>query len=137
MVIPDLSAFTGYYQARITAADERGDVRQVETVTLDGLWKAGAFPRLDFVKCDVEGSELDVVRGAQELIGRNLPGWLVEVGRATSRELFDMFDRHGYRSYVYKDHLLPVDGYRDGAFSNYFFFHPQTRIWERAKQLLL
>lgn len=40
---------------------------------LDSLWKSGAFPRVDFLKIDVEGGEQAVLKGARELIQQCRP----------------------------------------------------------------
>jgi hypothetical protein len=93
---------------------------------LDDLWKEGAIPRLDFIKCDVEGAELEVIRGALDLIRSQLPGWLVEVSRKTSYELFRVLKDLGYKAFVFDKQLVQTDLYRDKEFSNYFFLHPKT-----------
>ncbi len=51
---------------------EFGRVRQVacQQVTLDDLIHAGVARRPDFVKCDVEGAELKVFKGASDMLNR-------------------------------------------------------------------
>jgi len=58
------------YVAKLAATGIR-----VRLYRLDDL-----FPDLNpsFIKCDVEGAELSVIRGAQALIGRSFPAWLME-----------------------------------------------------------
>jgi hypothetical protein len=54
--------------------------------TLDQYWISLGRPRFSFVKCDVEGSELAVLQGAQELLRSDSPPmWLLEVNDETSR----------------------------------------------------
>ena len=89
--------------------------------------------RLHFIKCDAEGGELDIILGALELIRSDRPGWLLEVSRDNSSELFRLLQELGYRAFVYDGQkLTPTEGYRDKQFSNYFFFHPDSKIWSRA-----
>jgi FkbM family methyltransferase len=128
MVIPDLGGFTGYYWAHLAEVGDRGRRQTVNVLRLDDLWKKNTIPRLEFIKCDVEGGELDVIRGALELIRSQLPGWLLEVSRATSGELFRILKDLGYRAYVYDTRLVETDQYRDKEFSNYFFLHPKTHL---------
>jgi len=49
----------------------------VETTTLDCLFAADS-PKITFIKIDVEGHELDVLRGATHLIARDSPPIVVE-----------------------------------------------------------
>jgi FkbM family methyltransferase len=125
MVIPDLGGFTGYYWAHFAQSGDAGRREKVKVLTLDELWKANTIKRLNFIKCDVEGGELEVIRGGLELIGSQLPGWLLEVSRETSDELFRIFKGFGYQSFVYDKQLIKTEGYRDKEFSNYFFLHPK------------
>lgn len=126
MVIPDLGGFTGYYWAHFARNGDSGRREKVKVLTLDELWKSKTIERLDFIKCDVEGGELEVIRGALELIRSHLPGWLLEVSRETSDEVFRILKDLGYRAFVYDSRLAETDGYRDKEFSNYFFLHPRN-----------
>jgi FkbM family methyltransferase len=136
MVIPDLEGFTGYYLARLAHSSDSGRREMVDVLTLDELWKRKIIERLDFVKCDVEGSELDVIRGGSLLIKDQRPGWLLEVSRQSSDMVFSVLKEFGYRAFVYDKQLIHTDSYMDHEFSNYFFFHPDSKIWSRALPLL-
>ena len=45
----------------------------VETVTIDETVDRLGLPRVDFIKMDIEGAELDALRGAEASIRRNRP----------------------------------------------------------------
>ena len=130
-VVPESEAFSGYYLAHFKAEDESGIVEIVDVSTLDHLWRDGQIAGLDFIKCDVEGSELEVIRGASELVSACHPAWLLEISRGTSTAVFELLLSFGYRAYVYEGHLTETLRYRDGEFSNYFFIHPKSKIWRR------
>jgi hypothetical protein len=68
-------------------AEFPGQVRvDVEVDTLDGLVERAGLTRLDFVKIDVEGGELAVLRGGGNAIDEFRPTLLVEIeDRHTSR----------------------------------------------------
>lgn len=88
-------------------ADRRGeDVRMVHLRTLDSL--IGEYPQLltaALIKCDVEGYELYVFRGASEILERSRPFVILEIGHGEAEgysqaELFGFFrDRH-YASFA-------------------------------------
>lgn len=50
----------------------------VELVTVDGLVRSLDLAHVDYIKIDVEGSELDVLDGARETIGKFNPAVVVE-----------------------------------------------------------
>ena len=131
MVVPEMRGFTGYYWAHFAQPGEAGE--KVDVSTLDDLCRQGIIRNLDFIKCDVEGSELEVIQGAVQLIDSQRPAWLLEVARPTSGEIFELFHGFGYQAFVYEDGLIPTDGYRDKEFSNYFFFHRESKVGRRLK----
>lgn len=71
------------------------DAIQVQAVSLDDY--AGTAPAPDFVKCDVEGAEVEVIRGAARLLREKRPGILCEMhSEENRRTLLDEFSRQGY-----------------------------------------
>ncbi len=51
----------------------------IDTTSLDDYCKKNSIPVVDFIKCDVEGAELEVILGARELLSSEYPPlWLVE-----------------------------------------------------------
>jgi len=135
MVIPDMAGFTGYYWAHLAKPDEQGRRENVKVLTLDQLAGAGTIKRLDFVKCDVEGGELDVIAGGLATIRSQRPGWLIEVSQKTSEQVFCLLQGEGYRAFVLSENLVETEKYRDKESSNYFFLHPRSICWERARPL--
>ena len=128
MVIPEMDGFLGLYWAHLARPGDRGRRETVQILTLDDLLKRKIVTPLQFIKCDVECAELQVIRGGLDLIRAFHPAWLIEVSRETSNEVFKLFSELGYRSWVFSGRLIPVDGYRDGEFSNYVFTHRQSPI---------
>jgi FkbM family methyltransferase len=85
----------------------------VPTVTLDAI-AAGRFKNKKlFVKMDVEGYELEVLRGAIEILdARVKPAWMIEIGLSNDvipgginenyAATFDMFWKRGYQCRIIK-----------------------------------
>jgi FkbM family methyltransferase len=72
-----------------------GDTIQVNSVSLDKYVQT--VPAPDFLKCDVEGAEVEVFRGAQRLLTEKRPGIICEMhSDANRRLLIEMFASFGY-----------------------------------------
>jgi FkbM family methyltransferase len=131
IVVPDMGGFTGYYWAHMAQPKDKGRREVVKVTTLDNLYRDRIFDRLNFIKCDVEGGELDVIVGGLEIIRSQVPGWLIEVSKDASKDVFEILKDLGYRAYVFDGRLIETRGYRDREFSNYFFLHPRSAAWAR------
>jgi FkbM family methyltransferase len=59
--------------------------REVAVTTLDTLDRAGSFERLDLIKIDVEGLEMEVLRGGKSLLARTRPHMVLEFNERMSR----------------------------------------------------
>ena len=103
-----------YYQSRIVEGGSgEGALRShaVESRSIDSLFPA-AETRISFIKCDVEGHELAVARGAENVTRRSFPAWLVEVSSnpdedgTEARLLFSHYEQMGYGAYWYADETL-------------------------------
>jgi FkbM family methyltransferase len=76
---------------------------EVEVVTLDDALRDE--PRVDAIKIDVEGWELDVLRGATAVLRRHAPVLIVEysptlyerIAPGTSEQLLRFLEEHGYQ----------------------------------------
>lgn len=71
------------------------DTIEIEAVSLDDYTRTSPMP--DFIKCDVEGSEVEVFRGAQRVLAEKRPLILCEMHSEENRRiLLDEFSRFGY-----------------------------------------
>jgi len=72
-----------------------GDTVRVSAVSLDDYTRTQPPP--DFLKCDVEGAEVDVFRGAQKLLKEKRPGIICEMHSENNhRVLLERFSQLGY-----------------------------------------
>jgi hypothetical protein len=68
---------------------------EIEAVTLDDFTRTAPAP--DFIKCDVEGAEAEVFRGAQRLLAEKRPAILCEIHSEANRHaLLRDLKRFGY-----------------------------------------
>jgi len=71
------------------------DTIQVTAVSLDNYGETRPAP--DFIKCDVEGAEVEVFRGAERLLKEKRPGIICEMHSEENRRiLLEEFSRLGY-----------------------------------------
>jgi FkbM family methyltransferase len=67
----------------------------VDAISLDDFTRT--VPAPDFLKCDVEGAEVEVFRGAQKLLAEKRPGVVCEIHSDDNRRiLLEEFARHHY-----------------------------------------
>jgi len=83
-----------------------GDTISVPMTTLDAAVERTA--PVSLVKIDVEGFEVEVLRGATDLLQRDdAPAWIMEVNGLSQRygagdaAIEEVFRRHGYAMYLY------------------------------------
>ncbi len=81
---------------------------RVEIQTVDGFCDKAGIKEVDFIKCDVEGHELSVLRGAEALLRRCHPTILLEVNEpltdeAHGTEVRELVESYGYTFHVYED----------------------------------
>lgn len=109
-----LNSYDGPFHPFSTLADrplaaygvDAGPARQedVEATTLDAYCEEKGIATVDLLKIDVEGAELQVLQGAERMLGEKRIGCVAfEFGQATfdmgnrPRQLSDLFRAHDYR----------------------------------------
>lgn len=68
-----------HYEASLGGAVDEGRSESVATSTLDDFCAHHGIERVDFIKCDVEGHELEVLSGARRTLLHHRPSLLLEV----------------------------------------------------------
>jgi FkbM family methyltransferase len=87
--------------------DYAGDDMQVTPMTaIDDL----LLDRLDFIKIDIEGMEMDALMGAEASIARFKPQLLIEKIKSDESAILAFVGRHGYKVFAAGINLLAVHG---------------------------
>jgi FkbM family methyltransferase len=111
----------------------RGDDSETITVPLAKLDDMGSLRDLKFIKCDVEGHEQQVFRGAEQTIRSHRPVVQFEAIASEAPELFSFFLGLGYSGLMllggqYLPHTNPdnVPHYKfgHGGHRDFLFYHP-------------
>lgn len=117
-------------------------VFDIEVSTLDTLFK---HTKVHFIKIDVEGHELNVLKGAAQVLLRDSPLLLVEIEKRHNLEnaemVFDLLEKHGYVALFLdskggvtranKEFLFDYqkdDDFRTERYINNFFFIQQEDL---------
>ncbi len=132
-----------YYDVEATGASsmvdlrEQGTVRveQVEMKRLDDVVKENKIPRIDFIKCDVEGSELFVFKGGMESLKKFKPVIFCEMLRKWTKkykyhpnDIIHLLASLGYSCYALsKGGLVSVEQVTEDTVETNFFFLNQEK----------
>lgn len=112
---------------------ERPDAQQItcQIRTMDEFVAASRL-KVDFIKCDVEGAELRVFRGARKCLAEQKPIVLTEMLRKWCRkfnyhpnDIIELFGQLGYQCFTARDcRLWPFATMDEGTEdTNFFFLH--------------
>lgn len=113
---------------------EHAKIEKIQTITLDDFCQERHINRLNFIKCDVEGGELWVLKGARKSLEKFKPTLLFEVNDAFLRDKFEttaesilnFIEDLGYKAMQYRNgDFLEADKILKN--DNYFFIH-KTRM---------
>lgn len=88
--------------------------KQTKIMTIDSYAKKENIYKIDLIKIDVEGSELNVLKGSKNLLsGENKPYLIIELNETTSREFgykpYDIIcylEKYGYTFYIVENMQL-------------------------------
>lgn len=98
---------------------------QVEQTSVDAVVDRFGLQRLDFIKADIEGWELQLLRGAEGALERLRPRLLLELTDAhlnragdTVADAFDFLEARGYGGFTASEagRLVPVKSATEGDF---------------------
>jgi len=111
------SRLTGKTHIR-AGEEEVNSTVDVQGVTLDGFWEELGKPKVDFVKCDIEGFELFALRGGRRMIESCRPLFFNELNKEwctrygyEPEDVFEFFAGFGYQPYYAEggSALIPAD----------------------------
>jgi len=129
MVVPRYATGgVNLYEARIGRPSRGEATVRVTTVRLDDVF--ADLDRVDVIKCDVEGHELGVLKGADRLLHRCRPAWLMELSgnpdkpASPAAEVVARMRAAGYEIYRFDGRQLRPRS-RGNRAVNYFFLRPE------------
>ena len=126
-------AYSGLIKRRYDHKNEKDTTIKVHTQLLDAVIPADK--KIDLIKIDVEGGEINVLRGAVNTIAKSSPVIIFESGLggselygATPEIIYALFQQFGYKLSLLKNYLnnkapLTPQGFNDQFYQglNYYF----------------
>tara|TARA_R110000850_G_scaffold9196_17_gene34015 strand:+ start:303 stop:1016 length:714 start_codon:yes stop_codon:yes gene_type:complete len=85
----------------VAGADWQNEKVEIETVTLDSFFETHQLDRLDFIKCDVDGFEAEVLNGAVGVLKKYSPKVLIEIDESDLAKITAIFEDFGYDGGVF------------------------------------
>lgn len=88
------------------------DIYFVNSVTLDDFFEKSLHSKINLLKIDTEGHELNVLRGMENIINESKPTIFFECMKKTSDELSKLLYKYEYRIYIVNDKdnkLIPTN----------------------------
>ena len=64
---------------RVVENTQEPDARLVRTFKIDDLVATAGYPRIDFIKMDIEGAELEALKGSQDILNHSKPKLAISV----------------------------------------------------------
>ncbi len=124
--IPKIDNKKKYGYARIKKLSEHLEYAESEMVTnLKGDELLANLPRLDFIKCDVEGAEVPVFQSMTEVLDKHRPILLCELADQNERiKFFQLVSAFEYELYVLRNGKLvkiSADSQEKGISHNHYF----------------
>jgi FkbM family methyltransferase len=139
MGIPKVNRMKKFAYARVMKANthlQYTETEKIKNESGDALFKN--LPRLDFIKCDVEGLEVPVFKSMMETLEKHQPILLCELADREERiKLYEMLMLAGYQVYLLRENKLHFTDVYIGteAISHNHYFIP-IHHEERLKHLI-
>jgi FkbM family methyltransferase len=98
----------------------------IEIDTIDNFVQVKGIEKIDFMKIDVEGFELSVLKGAAKTFQKQLPILFIELdddnlreNNSSAKELVELLSSYGYKKIYRADKNEPVTGNTDFTHCHY------------------
>ena len=92
--------FKGHFSGHHSLIIDFGlGMSKVKTRKLDDVLKEENINKIDFMKIDVEGAEVEVLEGAQSLLKQQKPKLMIDIHNIDKKKFFNLLKNHGYKIY--------------------------------------
>ena len=142
--VTNMPWFSGVKERDLSGLDAKIETIEVAVDTIDNA--LAALPRLDYIKIDIEGGEMDCLKGAESVLSRHRPVISVEYGSSgysrygyVKRSLFDFAVLRGYATSDLFGNIIDTperwDQICDVVYWDYFLVPKERLDWWRRNFL--
>lgn len=102
-------------RASLEAMGDEVEKIEIETITLDDWAKQENVSKIDLVKIDVEGHELDTIKGCKAILETIKPTFIIEIelrhAKYQINEIFDFIKSFGYEVFYFDRKSLSLKSF--------------------------
>lgn len=113
IVMPLQYTILAYVSDKDMSRKKEDQTEEIEITTLDNFVRRNKIKTIDFIKCDVEGFELNVFKGSKNTLKKQKPIVLVEIEERHTKkygikpnEIIDFFRKLRYNCYGLRNNKL-------------------------------
>jgi FkbM family methyltransferase len=128
MVLPESNGMIRTGLPHIAESEEEKKLHATQDVAIvKGSELLADLDRLDYIKCDIEGYELNVFKEIKPILEKHLPFVQIEIAEKNLPEMIDLFTSLGYTQFGIKDFkFIQETGKQDEEGD--FFFVPSAKL---------
>ncbi|MEK6840551.1 MAG: FkbM family methyltransferase [Nanoarchaeota archaeon] len=135
IITPLQYTILAYVSGKNIQKSSKDSVEEIEITTLDKFFVRNKISKIDFIKCDVEGFELEVFKGAKKTIRKFKPLILVEIEERHTKKyginpdkVMKFFKGLGYNYYSLKNENVEKTDKITKEIPLYLFAHKKVKI---------
>lgn len=127
-------------RSRIITSSEKDNnenifFQRISSQTLDHFVESNQIPKVDFIKCDVEGAELLVLKGSEKVLTEYHPALILEIEERHTKlfdyspeEILSFLFHFGYGLFVFDgNNILPAEKITPDE-NNYIFLPDRNKM---------
>jgi FkbM family methyltransferase len=137
MVLPESNGMIRTGLPHIAESEEEKQLNANQEVQIvKGSELLSDLDRLDYIKCDIEGYELNVFKDIKPVLEKHLPFVQIEIAEKNLPEMIDLFSSLGYTQFGIKDFKF-IEERGKQAEDGDFFFVPSAKLEDFKKKFNL
>lgn len=128
MVLPESNGMIRTGLPHIAESEEEKKLHATQDVAIvKGSELLADLDRLDYIKCDIEGYELNVFKEIKPILEKHLPFVQIEIAEKNLPEMIDLFTSLGYTQFGIKDFKFIQETGKQAEEGD-FFFVPSAKL---------